>query len=395
MRPEDDEEVPPSGEREDDTAELTVVDEEWPVPPEYRDAAQPLAQTERAPVTPPPGRPPPAAPRRLPPTVAPGLLGLALLLIVGGVVLAFAFRGYPAAGERAQGDEPSSVPTTTTSTQATETETTTATPTVSIPDVSGIPVAEARERLAERGLEARVREVEVEQPEGEVVRQTPGPGREVPRDTAVVLVVSSGPPRVEVPDVIGLSRGRAEAQLRETGLDVELRTRSATEPAGTVLELDPDAGSRVEPESTVRVVVAVEPEPVLVRVARVVGLPVAQARARLREQGLRSTVTRIQSSRPAGTVVRQSPRAGTSAREGEVVGLEVASGPALVAVPDVVGLDEASAREELEAAGFVVAVLEEETSDPGADGTVLAQSPRGGSRVEKGANVSITVAVIV
>jgi len=394
MRPEDDEEIPPSGEREDDTAELTVVDEEWPVPPEYRDAAPHLAQTEPAPVTPPPGAPP-AAPRRLPPTVVPGLLGLALLLIVGGVVLAFAFRGDPAAGERAQGDEPSPMPTTTTSAPTTETETTTPTPTVSVPDVSGIPVADARERLAGRGLDARVREVEVEQPEGEVVRQTPGPGREVRRDTAVVLVVSSGPPRVEVPDVIGLSRGRAEAELREAGLDVELRTRSATEPAGTVLELDPDAGSRVEPESTVRVVVAVEPEPVLVRVARVVGLPVAQARARMREQGLRSTVTRIQSSRPAGTVVRQSPPAGTSAREGEVVRLEVSSGPALVAVPDVVGLDEASARDELEAAGFVVDVLEEETSDPGADGIVLAQSPRGGSRVEKGANVSITVAVVV
>src|ERR687891_2151699 len=200
MRREGDEEVSSSGEREDDTAELTVPDDEWPVPPEYRDARQQVARAEPAPAPAPAAPAPPAAPRRLPPSVVPGLLVLALLLIVGGVALAFALRDDPAASERAQRDATNPA-TTTAPTQTTDTGTTTSPPTVSIPDVSGISVDDARERLAERGLDARIREVEAEQPEGEVVGQTPDPGRKVQRDTTIVLLVSSGPPGVEVPDV--------------------------------------------------------------------------------------------------------------------------------------------------------------------------------------------------
>jgi beta-lactam-binding protein with PASTA domain len=405
MRPDGDDALPPGDEREDDTAELTAADDEWPVPSEYRAAPPPVAPAEPAPVAPaeqappaPPGAGPPpaaAAPRRFPPTVAPGLLALALLLIVGGLVLAFALRDDPAAGERAgrNGTNPTTTPpTTTTSTQTTDTETTA---TVSVPDLSGISVEDARERLAERGLEARVREVEAEQPAGEIVRQTPDPGREVQRDTTVVLLVSSGPPRVEVPGVIGLSRGRAESELREAGLVADVRTSTSSGRPGTVLEQSPAAGSRVDPESRVRLVVAVKPEPQRVRVPRIVGLPVADARARLRDAGLRSTVTRVESTRESGTVVRQSPPAGSSLREGQAVSLEVSSGPALVTVPDVVGLDEASARQELQAAGFSVRVVEEETSEPSQDGLVVAQRPLGGSSARSGAAVTITVAVFV
>lgn len=392
MRREGDDELPPGGDGEEDTAELTVADDEWPVPPEYRDARPPVAPVEPAPAPPVADQPAAAARRRLPPTVAPGLLALALLLVLGGLVLAFALRDDPAAGERAQRDDtPPTTPTTTTQ----ETETTTSAPTVSVPDVSGGTVAEARERLAERGLEARVREVEAEQPEGEVVEQTPGPGREVRQDTAVVLVVSSGPPSVEVPDVVGLLRGRAQSEVREAGLVADVRTSTSSVRPGTVLEQSPAAGAQVDPESRVRLVVAAKPEPQRVRVPRVVGLPVADARARLRDAGLRSTVTRVESTREAGTVVRQSPPRGSSVREGQVVGLEVSSGPALVTVPDVVGLDEASARQELQAAGFSVRVVEEETSEPSEDGLVVAQRPVGGSSAQPDAVVTITVAVFV
>jgi beta-lactam-binding protein with PASTA domain len=394
MRREGDEEVSSSGEREDDTAELTVPDDEWPVPPEYRDARQQVARAEPAPAPAPAAPAPPAAPRRLPPSVVPGLLVLALLLIVGGVALAFALRDDPAASERAQRDATNPA-TTTAPTQTTDTGTTTSPPTVSIPDVSGISVDDARERLAERGLDARIREVEAEQPEGEVVGQTPDPGREVQRDTTIVLLVSSGPPGVEVPDVVGLLRERAESELREAGLMADVRTSASSVRPGTVLEQSPAAGVQVDPESRVRLVVAAKPEPERVRVPRVVGRPVADARARLREAGLRSTVTRVESTREAGTVLGQSPAAGSSVREGQVIRLEVSSGPALVTVPDVVGLDEASARQELQAVGFSVRVVTEETSEPSENGLVVGQRPLGGSSAESGATVTITVAVFV
>jgi eukaryotic-like serine/threonine-protein kinase len=144
----------------------------------------------------------------------------------------------------------------------------------------------------------------------------------------------------------------------------------------------------------VRLVVAKELEPALVRVPRVVGLPVADARARLREAGLRSTVTRVESSREEGTVIRQSPGSGSSVREDEVVRLEVSSGPARISVPDVVGVDVASARQMLEAAGLRVEVVEQPTDDPGQDGVVLSQAPRAGESVEERTVVTLTVGAI-
>jgi beta-lactam-binding protein with PASTA domain len=63
-------------------------------------------------------------------------------------------------------------------------------------------------------------------------------------------------------------------------------------------------------------------------------------------------------------------------------------------VPDVVGLDEATARQKLENAGFTVAVLDQDTSDPTEDGVVLDQNPPAGDRRKPGAEITIFVGVL-
>ena len=422
----------------EDTDELTVVDDEWPVPPQYRESSlpEPAGDTEvvtpadapapaeaptEAVAAPPPGPVPPGAPgvpppvdeeRRFSAALAAGLIAILLALLAGGAVLAYTMRDDDE-GEAARPD--TTQPTTTTppgttgttgtgttdttgttgTTETTETTQTTGPRAVSVPDLAGLTLAEARRLLERRGLEARVREAAADAPAGEIVRQDPAAGQEAERGTTVILVVSSGPEQSEqvaVPDVVGSSRANAIATLRDAGLAVEVRTRASQQPAGTVVEQSPGAGTQVDAGATVRLVVATRPQPTLVRVPNVRGVPVADARAQLRDAGLRSTVTRVPSSRPAGTVVSQSPRAGASVREASVVRLQVSSGPALVSVPDVVGLDEAAARDELTSAGFRVTVTEEETTDPNEDGVVTSQSPSGGERAERGTTVTITVA---
>ena len=71
--------------------------------------------------------------------------------------------------------------------------------------------------------------------------------------------------------------------------------------------------------------------------------------------------------------------------------LSISTGPAQLSVPDVVGLDEESARRELEAAGFEVQVVDEPTEVVEEDGIVLDQDPAGGSSRPKGSVVTITV----
>jgi serine/threonine-protein kinase len=133
-------------------------------------------------------------------------------------------------------------------------------------------------------------------------------------------------------------------------------------------------------------------EPATVRVPNLVGMSSADARSRLQSVGLRSTQRPVESSRPAGTVVSQSPGAGAELREGGTVTLRVSTGPARVEVPDVVGLNEAAAIQELEAAGFAVRVVDEPTLLPTEDGIVLDQNPRAGSSRREGSTVTITVA---
>ena len=71
----------------------------------------------------------------------------------------------------------------------------------------------------------------------------------------------------------------------------------------------------------------------------------------------------VPSAAPRDQVVEQDPiptdRGGGKAEEGSTVTLSVSSGPAIVAVPSVVGLDEAEATKRLENVGFKVNAMEE------------------------------------
>jgi eukaryotic-like serine/threonine-protein kinase len=61
-----------------------------------------------------------------------------------------------------------------------------------------------------------------------------------------------------------------------------------------------------------------------------------------------------------------------------------------VAVPDVVGTDQAAARTALEREGFSVRT-ERENSDERAEGTVIKTDPAGGDKADKGSSVTVTV----
>jgi serine/threonine-protein kinase len=260
--------------------------------------------------------------------------------------------------------------------------------------VTGVGVEDARDLLEEAGLRVRVRRVESDQPGGDVIDQQPDAGGRVASGGTVTLTVAKAPQGATVPDVVGDTASTARRELQEAGLRVEIERVASSRPAGTVLRQSPEAGTRVGDGAAVSLQVA-KPRPAAparIDVPHVAGLDVADARARLRDLGLRSTVTRIESERPAGTVIEQSPTAGAALERGDAVALTVSSGPAAVAVPDVVGLDEASARQQLEAAGFEVRATDEPTSDPAEDGQVVGQSPAAGAERKPGTLVTLRVA---
>ncbi len=136
--------------------------------------------------------------------------------------------------------------------------------------------------------------------------------------------------------------------------------------------------------------------PTSVEVPNLVGRSLDEAVQEIRSAGLKAgEAIRVRTLNvPAGQVLRQSPPPGARADRGTRVQLTVAE-PAPRTVPNVVGKLLAEARDLLAKAGFGVSGIEQEATDRAASGTVLEQSPPGGTEVpEKGALVRLRVAAV-
>jgi serine/threonine-protein kinase len=124
---------------------------------------------------------------------------------------------------------------------------------------------------------------------------------------------------------------------------------------------------------------------------KLAGLSLATAQQRLHDQGLHASLENVVWSTDPGAVVAQTPVTGAQLRRGMTVTLRVASAPVKVAVPDVAGLDEPAARRQLTAAGPAVESVDQSVTDSSQDGVVTGVDPSAGTRLAKGATVTITV----
>ena len=265
---------------------------------------------------------------------------------------------------------------------------------VRVPFVEGRHVALAREAVLDADLRPRVvRRPNAEVEEGRVFDQRPDGGERLDRGNTVVLIVSSGPPRVEVPSVVNEPLDEAREALAALNLRVRIVEIFSEKPVDTVIAQAPRAGQTVEHGSTVRLNVSQGPKPVAV--PPVVGESYADAEAELQQAGFAVARTDVTSNEPAGTVVAQDPSANTPVPNGATITLSVSKGPRTSAVPDVVGLDRSGAEATLRNAGFRVLVQEQETEDAAEEGVVLGQDPLGGSQQPRGTSILITVGRLV
>jgi serine/threonine-protein kinase len=123
----------------------------------------------------------------------------------------------------------------------------------------------------------------------------------------------------------------------------------------------------------------------------VIGQPFASAESQLQGVGFAVVRSDVESDRPAGEVIGQSPGAGQTARKGSTITLQVSRGPQTTPVPDVTNQDVDTATSTLEGAQFKVKVVREDTDDPLLDNVVILQEPAGGQEAEPGTTVTLTV----
>jgi serine/threonine-protein kinase len=217
---------------------------------------------------------------------------------------------------------------------------------------------------------------------------------------ALALLFFTGGEQVEVENVVGQPEAVAVDRLEDDGFDVDVDRQPDLAATGEVIAQDPRGGAEADEGSTVNLTVSSGPGEVTVptvrtftekRAVRELNRAGCGDRENTNLCGFNVEVREEASNAiDEGDAIRTDPAGGTTAEVGSRVLLFVSTGPQQVEVPDVIDLARESAEATLNRAGLGFTIREEEsTADPG---TVIAQDPVGGTVVDKGSRVELTVA---
>lgn len=160
---------------------------------------------------------------------------------------------------------------------------------------------------------------------------------------------------------------------------------------GEVLNQNPVASMPVKKGKTVLLTVNGEAEQVVVEDVK--GYEKQDAYDALKALNLSPKMQAVADDDTAvGYVVKTDPAAGSTVSTGTTVTIYVSSGPSTesAVIPNIVGYQYSTAKEELEAAGFVVTAEYDDESDKD-ENTVLSVSPNEGEKAKKGSVVTVTV----
>jgi serine/threonine-protein kinase len=135
-------------------------------------------------------------------------------------------------------------------------------PIIEVPDVRNRTVDAATEALTMAGFQVASNPVNSDRTPGTVIDQAPGAGTRQAKGSTVTLTVSKGVEQIQVPDVRNFREGDAANQLGQAGFRTATRNEfSDTTAAGTVIRTEPAAGTPLERNATVTLVISNGPAP--------------------------------------------------------------------------------------------------------------------------------------
>ncbi len=206
---------------------------------------------------------------------------------------------------------------------------------------------------------------------------------------------------VEVPSFLGKTVAEATSEANGLSLGIAPAGTAASEeyPEGQIISQDPVAGTRVDENTTIRVTVSSGPEVTSVTVpSGLVGASQSDAEDAIAAAGLQVASEQANSDSVAiGHVISVNPNEGTQVEEGSTVTITVSVGPEEeeeeaepVVLRDLLGLDEATAKQVLDGQGLTYATT------TGYDnryniGDVIAMDPEPGTEVPAGTSITLTI----
>jgi serine/threonine-protein kinase len=227
---------------------------------------------------------------------------------------------------------------------------------------------------------------------GTVFAQDPPARTELAPGERITISIAQAPLTILVPDVVEKPRTEAIDELSALGLNVQLRRESnEVIPPDHVISQSLRPGDEAAENADITVVVSSGPE--LVLVPSIAGMSVADATIELEAKGLQNVRWETEPSGevPQENIVRTEPVADSQIELTAPITVFVSTGNNDV-VPEVVGLDQRAAQQVLRDKGFRPDIDPANVErDSGLVGTVVSQSPEGGSLQPLGARVKIRV----
>ncbi|MEU0189650.1 Stk1 family PASTA domain-containing Ser/Thr kinase [Streptomyces afghaniensis] len=234
-----------------------------------------------------------------------------------------------------------------------------------------------------------------EQTKGNICSQDPKAGVDVKKGDTISLVVSTGAPKVTVPDVTGLTYEKAKASLEDKGFVVDQKTEESDRTPGVVIEQDPKGDTDQEKGSTITLTVAKEAEKSTV--PDVLGQSCDQAKAQMTASNLVGNCTEVETDddNQVGKVIQTTPQAGTSVDKNSSVNIQIGKKKEQkkTAVPSVVGQTVGQAKQTLAGFGFTK-IQFANGSDQSDTAIVSGQDPQGNAEVDDPANTTITLQTV-
>ncbi|GGP40224.1 Stk1 family PASTA domain-containing Ser/Thr kinase [Streptomyces sindenensis] len=262
---------------------------------------------------------------------------------------------------------------------------------VKAPNLVGSTLEEAQTLASRSGVTVQkgAEEPCEEQEKGQICSQDPKADAMMDKDGTVTVVVSSGAPKVEVPNVLEKSEDGAREVLENKGFSVNVTTAESEAAEGTVIKQNPKGGQKADEESEVTITIAKQTTDPMPDVrARQYDAAVDQ----LNQLGFTNVSrTDVDSDKPAGEVIEQTPAGPSNQAKDVQIVLKVSKGPAepeKVQIPgDIAGMSYQDAKGRLEGLGFVVQLAPGSVDKP--NSKVITSNPGPNTEADKGSTVML------
>lgn len=203
--------------------------------------------------------------------------------------------------------------------------------------------------------------------------------------------------KATVENVAGMTTEEAKTALSQKGLsNVKVsEQQSDTVSAGKVISTDPEAGTEVEKDAEITLIVSSGTS--TVQVPSVASMTVSKAKSTLAAEGFNAVEgSKVYSDTvKAGLVAYSNPKGGAQASKGATITLYISKGPkrTTTTVPDLMGMTKAQAKEALTAKKLVLGSVSTAYSDNVSKNRVCVQSKAEGTEVKTGSTVDITLSL--